>query len=278
MNLLVSPAWLAARLSLPETIVLDATLPPIGQPVEEARSRYLECHLPGAVFFDIEALSEQDTTLPHMLPTPERFAGEMEKLGISDEATLVVYEQGDLFSAPRAWWMLRVFGAQRVFVLDGGLRAWKEAGLPTDGGAVPRAPAMFRAELQKEVVKSFAEVQEMLGKREQMVDARSATRFAGTAPEPRPHLRSGHMTGAINVPYTDLTDGPHMRSVEEMTRVFRSKSVDLQRPVTTTCGSGITAAVVALGLQMCGAPEVSLYDGSWTEYAQQPGAVIESAP
>ena len=276
MNPLVTPAWLAARLNDPGTVILDATLPPVGvTPPPDTRARYLAQHIPGAVFFDIEEHSDHRTSLPHMLPTPETFSACMSALGIGDRMTTVVYEQEGVFSAPRAWWMLRTLGAGEVYILDGGLRAWIEAGLPTDSGPVQRAPAEFRATLHADAVRDFAQIQQALAQRAQVLDARSAGRFQGTAPEPRPGLSSGHMPGATNVPFTELVAGGRMKDAGQLCELFAAKGVRLEQPITTTCGSGVTAAVVALGLEIAGAHNVSLYDGSWAEYAQHPEASIE---
>ncbi|HEX4577224.1 MAG TPA: 3-mercaptopyruvate sulfurtransferase [Edaphobacter sp.] len=278
MNPLVAPSWLASRLQDPSTIVLDATLPPVGvTPPVDTRSQYLESHIPSAVFFDIEELSDHFTTLPHMLPTPEEFSRSMSALGVGDESTIVVYEQQGVFSAPRAWWMLRTFGAQHVYILDGGLRAWTASELPTESGSVHRAPASLHARLQREAVVSFSQLKEQLAKHQQILDARSATRFNGTAPEPRPGLSSGHMPGATNIPFTELVEDGRLKPAEKLREYFSTKNVDLQQPITTTCGSGVTAAVIALSLEVVGAKNVALYDGSWAEYAQQPESVIEKS-
>src|SRR3984957_3741575 len=163
MNPLVTPSWLATRLQNPSTVVLDATLPPVGvTPPVDTRAHYLETHIPGAVFFDIEELSEQATTLPHMLPPPEDFSRSMSPLGIGDNNTIVIYEQQGVFSAPRAWWMLRTFGAQHVYILEGGLRAWKASGLPIESGSVHRASAIFHARLDEDAVKNFAQIKQMI--------------------------------------------------------------------------------------------------------------------
>jgi thiosulfate/3-mercaptopyruvate sulfurtransferase len=276
MNPLVTPSWLAARLQNPNTIILDATLPPVGvtHPID-TRARYLDKHIPGAIFFDIEELSDHSTPLPHMLPTPEDFSRSMSTLGISDSMTIVIYEQEGVFSAPRAWWTLRTFGAQKVHILDGGLRAWTEAGLPTESGPIRHAPATFQATLNHEAVKNLSQLKDKITNHQQILDARSAARFNGTAPEPRPGLSSGHMPGATNVPFTELVEGGRLKPAEKLRELFLAKQVDLQQPITTTCGSGVTAAVIALGLEVAGAQNVSLYDGSWAEYAQQPESVIE---
>lgn len=276
MDFLVTIPWLANRLDYPGLVILDATLPPVGViPPVDTRARYLAKHIPGAIFFDIEAFSDRTNSLPHMLLSPEEFTRNMSALGISEQQDIVIYEQEGVFSAPRAWWTLRTFGAQNVYLLDGGLRAWVEASLPTHSGEVHRAPAVFHARLDRKAVKDFSHVQQMIAAHGQILDARSAGRFAGTLPEPRPGLSSGHMPGATSIPYTELVEDGRLKPAEELRRIFDAKGVDLQRPITTTCGSGVTAAVLALGLETAGAKQVSLYDGSWAEYAARPGAVIE---
>jgi thiosulfate/3-mercaptopyruvate sulfurtransferase len=278
MNPLVTPSWLYARLQDPNTIILDATLPPVGvTPPTDTRASYLAKHIPGAIFFDIEELSDHSTPLPHMLPTPEDFSRSMSAVGVSDTATIVIYEQESVFSAPRAWWTLRIFGAQHVHILDGGLRAWTEAGLPTESGPVHRAPSSFHATLNHEAVKNLSQLKEKITTHQQILDARSAARFNGTAPEPRPGLSSGHMPGATSVPFTELVEDGRLKPADKLQELFAAKKIDLQQPITTTCGSGVTAAVIALGLEVVGAQQVGLYDGSWTEYAQQPDSVIEKS-
>jgi thiosulfate/3-mercaptopyruvate sulfurtransferase len=276
MNPLVSAAWLASCLDDPGRIVLDATLPPVGvAPSFDARARHVERHIPGAVFFDIEEFSDHSTSLPHMLPSAETFSLQASKLGVGDGMTIVIYEQEGVFSAPRAWWIFQTFGARNVFVLDGGLRGWIEAGLPVEAGLVERTPANFTAVLDAGAVVDFAQIQRGIAEGAQIVDARSAGRFAGSLPEPRSGISSGHMPGATSVPFSDLLSGGRLKGAEEIRRVYSAKGVDLDRPITTTCGSGVTAAVLALGLEIVGAKEVNLYDGSWAEYAQRPEAVIE---
>jgi thiosulfate/3-mercaptopyruvate sulfurtransferase len=278
MNPLVSVSWLAERLGDPQVVVLDATLPPVGAvPPVDTRGRYLERHIPGAVFFDIDELSDHSTPLPHMLPGAEEFSRSMGELGIADTMTIVIYEQVGVFSAPRAWWMLRTFGAERVHILDGGLEAWLAAGQPVESGPVKRNKDGFTAKPDVSAVKSFADVQQIIAAKAQILDARSAARFAGTAPEPRPGISSGHMPGSTSVPFTELVADGRLKNPESLRDLFAAKGVDLAQPVTTTCGSGVTAAVLALGLEITGARQVSLYDGSWAEYAQSPEVVIEKA-
>jgi thiosulfate/3-mercaptopyruvate sulfurtransferase len=276
MDHFVTTSWLAGRPDDPAVVILDATLPPVGvTPPVDTRARYLAKHIPGAVFFDIEELSDRSSPLPHMLPAPEAFSRSMSALGISDSMAIVIYEQEGVFSGPRAWWTLKTFGAQNVHLLDGGLRAWIEAGLPTQTGSVHRAPAVFHARLDQNAVKNLSQMQQMLAVHGQILDARSAGRFAGALPEPRPGISSGHMPGATSIPFTELVEEGRLKPVEELRHIFAAKGVDLQQPITTTCGSGVTAAVLALGLEVIGAKHVSLYDGSWAEYAAHPEAVIE---
>ena len=276
MDPLVSPSWLAARLGEANVVVVDATLPPAGVfPGVDTQARYLDAHLPGAVFFDIEALSDHSTPLPHMLPSPGVFAESMAALGVGSDMTIVVYEQEGVFSAPRAWWMLRTMGAQDVYVLDGGRKAWTDAGYDVESGPVIRERASFQAEFNAGAVRDFEQLQALLGAHGQVLDARSAGRFTGSAPEPRAGLSSGHMPGAVNIPFTELVSNGRLKSPEETKEVFVAHGVDLAQPITTSCGSGVTAAVLALGLARCGAQNVSLYDGSWAEYAARPNAEIE---
>jgi thiosulfate/3-mercaptopyruvate sulfurtransferase len=278
MNPLVTTLWLAGRLDDPGVVILDATLPPVGvTPPVDTRARYLAQHIPGAIFFDIEEHSDRSNPLPHMLPAPDVFSRSMSALGIGDYMDIIIYEQDGVFSAPRAWWMLKTFGAQNVYLLDGGLRAWIEAGLPTHSGDAHRAPAGFHAKLDRDAVKDFSQIQEMIREHAQVLDARSAGRFAGIVPEPRPGISSGHMPGATSIPFTELVEAGRLKPTEELRQIFSTKGVDIRQPITTTCGSGVTAAVIALGLEVAGAKQVSLYDGSWAEYGAHPEAVIEKS-
>jgi thiosulfate/3-mercaptopyruvate sulfurtransferase len=273
MDLLVTPQWVAERLR--SLVLVDSTLPPVGvTPAPDMHAAYLAEHLPGAVFFDIDRLSDHSSGLPHTLPTAESFGAAMEELGIAKDATIVVYEQGSVFSAPRGLWMLRVFGAADVHLLNGGLRAWKAAGLPTESGEVKRAGAKFAAELTAGAVTDFDQLQRKIAAGQQILDARSAGRFSGAAAEPRAGISSGHMPGATSMPFTELASGDALKSPEELRAMFAAKGVKLDEPVTTTCGSGVTAAVVSLALELAGAEKLSLYDGSWAEYAQRPEAEI----
>ncbi len=209
-----------------------------------------------------------------MLPSPEQFARQMSALGIGNDSPLIVYEQHDLFAAPRALWTLRTMGATKVAMLDGGLRAWREAGLPLDAGEVRRCPASFIASPASRGVATLAEVRQTLRDGGQVLDARSQGRYTGASPEPRVGLSSGHMPGAISLPYTELVDGGRFKDPEGLRAIFAAKGIDFERPVTTSCGSGVTAAALALALNLSGATDVRLYDGSWAEYAQDPDSII----
>jgi thiosulfate/3-mercaptopyruvate sulfurtransferase len=277
MNPLVPVSWLAERLGDPKVVVLDATLPPVGVlPVVDTHGRYVERHIPGAVFFNIDELSDHFTPYPHMLQANAEFSRNMAARGVGDDMTIVVYEQDGVFSAPRARWMLKAYGAKEVYLLDGGLKAWVDAGQPVESGEVKRPKATFAAALDWAQVKDFHQVQAMIaGGQSQILDARSAGRFAGTAPEPRAGLSSGHMPGAVSTPFLELVEDGRLKPVERLREIFAAKGVKLHESITTSCGSGVTAAVVALGLEIAGADKVSLYDGSWAEYASRPEALIE---
>jgi thiosulfate/3-mercaptopyruvate sulfurtransferase len=277
MNPLVPVSWLAERLGDPKVVVLDATLPPVGvMPVVDTHGRYVERHIPGAVFFNIDELSDHFTPYPHMLQANAEFSRNMAARGVGDDMTIVVYEQDGVFSAPRARWMLKAYGAKEVYLLDGGLKAWVDAGQPVESGEVKRPKATFAAALDWAQVKDFHQVQAMIaGGQSQILDARSAGRFAGTAPEPRAGLSSGHMPGAVSTPFLELVEDGRLKPAERLREIFAAKGVKLHESITTSCGSGVTAAVVALGLEIAGADKVSLYDGSWAEYASRPEALIE---
>lgn len=262
---LVSTAWLADRLGDPNIRVVDATLPLVGQP-GHGRDFYAAGHIPGAVFFDINAIADPDTDLPHMLPSPAAFAEAAGALGLGREHAIVCYDAHGLYSAARVWWTLRAMGYANVFVLDGGLKKWRAEGRPVDTAeATPSAVAVSLA-FDPDLVADIADIEQVIGDGSaQIVDARSAGRFTGEAPEPRATLRSGHMPGAKSLPFTDLVaaDGT-LKPAEELRAAFAH--VDLERPIITTCGSGVTAAVLALALARLGRFDVAVYDGSWTEW------------
>jgi thiosulfate/3-mercaptopyruvate sulfurtransferase len=272
----VSTAWLAAHLSSPDIAILDASwhLPAAGR---DARQEFLDGHIPGARFFDIDELSDTSSPLPHMLPAPEKFASRMRKMGVGDGKRVIAYDSVGLFSAARCWWMFKVMGHDDVAVLDGGLRKWKAEGHPLEDGAPPPAQERhFTARFRGMMVKDMASVAAALESgAAQVADARSGTRFRGEEIEPRPGVRPGHMPGARNVHYASLLnpDGT-LKSPAEIEALFRAAGIDVARPVITSCGSGVTAAILTLALTLIGARDHALYDGSWAEWGGTPGAPV----
>ena len=267
---LVTTDWLAARLGEPEVVVVDGSfyLPAQNR---DARAEYLASHIPGAAFFDIEAIADHSTDLPHMLPGTTDFSKAVSALGIGRDDTIVVYDGAGLGGAPRVWWTFRIFGAKNVYVLDGGLPKWKAEGRPLEGGEPQHTPRKFEATLNTHAVAVVTDVQmALLDGSAQVVDARSAERFRGELPEPREGIRSGHMPGARNVPVTELIENGRLIEPERIRARFAAAGVDLDRPVITSCGSGVTAATLWLALDAIGKPPASLFDGSWTEWGSRP--------
>ena len=268
---LVSTDWLATHLDAPDIAILDASwhLPNSGR---NGRAEFLSAHIPGALFFDIDELSDTSSLYPHMLPSPEKFSSRMRKMGIGDGKKIVVYDSLGLYSAARAWWMFRVFGKDDVAVLDGGFPKWKAEGRPIeDGEPPPRQQRHFTARFRGMLVKDRNDVLKALeGKVEQLADARSAGRFAGTEPEPRKGVRSGHIPGARSLPFSTLVnpDGT-LKSPAQIEAAFREADIDPAKPVIAYCGSGVTAAVLALGLAISGHDEHAIYDGSWAEWGSE---------
>ncbi len=265
-GLLVSAGWLAAHLGDPDLVVLDASwhMPATGR---DGRREFLAGHIPGAAFFDLDAVSDQTSPLPHMLPSPDDFASAMSALGVSDDKRVVVYDAAGLFSAPRLWWMLRVFGHEKVAILDGGLPKWTADGNPLDKGEAHPKAGRFTTRFDKSAVADLAQVREALDARSALVlDARSADRFFGRAPEPRPGLANGHMPGALNLPMTDLIENGQLKDPQALEAALEKLGVGADKPIITTCGSGVSAAIITLALARLGLPMGRIYDGSWTEW------------
>jgi thiosulfate/3-mercaptopyruvate sulfurtransferase len=277
---LVSTDWLAARLDDPKVKIIDATFKLPGVlplPVED----YLAAHLPGAVFFDVDHIADPNDQRPHMFPTAEQFARDVAALGISSGDTVVAYDAGGWVAAPRAWWMFLSFGHPDVKVLDGGLKKWLREGRPTHSGKVAPKPGKFQARLDPGYIRSQ---QQLVGNlqthAEQLIDARPRPRFEGTGAEPRPGLRPGHIPGSRNVPYAELFDANTgaMKPLEELRKAFAGAGVDINRPIVTSCGSGVSALVLTLALYRLGVRGSALYDGSWSEWGLPDGPPVATGP
>jgi thiosulfate/3-mercaptopyruvate sulfurtransferase len=273
----VSFDWLAERLGEPNLAVVDASwyLPAHNR---DPRAEYKAARIPGAVFFDQDAIVDPDSDLPHTLPSPDLFARAVGKLGISDTDTIVVYDGPGMMTAPRVWWMFRLYGAKTVFVLDGGFDEWGTSGRAVESGpAVIPEPKTFAASFNADAVASLDAMRDIVASRSrQIADARSPGRFAGSEPEPRAGIRSGHMPGARSVPVLTLSEGGKLKSLSALRDVFDAAGIDLDRPVVTSCGSGVTAAVIALALQSLGHADTKLYDGSWSEWGSRADTPVET--
>lgn len=262
----VSADWVEKNLGAPEFRIVDASwyLPAQNR---NGAAEYAEGHIPGAVFFDQDAIADHTSGLPHTIPSPEFFGAEVGKLGIANTDTIVVYDGPGTMAAPRVWWLFRLMGAERVYVLDGGLDGWKAEGRPLQTDLPEPKPAVFDAVFNASMVTTLEQMKDFVttGSR-QIADARSAGRFAGTDPEPRAGLRSGHMPGAKSTPSASFFENGRFKALPELKKVFDDAGIDLSRPVTTSCGSGVTAAIITLALTSLGHKDHTLYDGSWSEW------------
>ncbi|MGE0627330.1 MAG: 3-mercaptopyruvate sulfurtransferase [Hyphomicrobiaceae bacterium] len=270
---IVDTSWLAQQLGSPDLVVLDGSwyLP---AEKRDPKAEYAAEHIPGAVFFDIDEISDETSHLPHMLPSAVKFASRMKSLGIGDGSRIVAYDGSSLglMSAARVWWMFRAMGHEDIAVLDGGLRKWKAEGRPvTAEPSALRSQRHFTPRANAALIRDLDDMRDVVAKgRAQIVDARGPGRFAGTEPEPRPGLRSGHIPGARNLPFgTLLNPDGTLKSAGEMAAVFERAGIDVGKPIVTSCGSGVSAAVLSLALAVLGRPDVGLYDGSWSEWGQQ---------
>jgi thiosulfate/3-mercaptopyruvate sulfurtransferase len=276
MDALVSTEWLAAHLRDPNLKVLDGSWH-MPQAKRDPRAEFLAAHLPGAAFFDVDGIADHSTPLPHMLPAAEAFAEAVGALGIGSGDRVVVYDSRAVVSATRVWWTFRAFGHDAVAVLDGGLPKWRAEGRPLEAGEPKPPRGTFSARLRPEIVRDLAAMRDNLATRhEQVLDARSAGRFAGTEPEPRAGLRGGHIPGSLSLPYDALLrpDGT-LLPPGDLRKRFEAAGVDFTRPVATTCGSGITASVLAFALHTLGHARVAVYDGSWTEWGGRTDTPVE---
>lgn len=274
----VSCAWLAAHLGDPDLGIVDGSwhLPSSGR---VGSAEFLEGHIPEAVFFDIDAIADASTGLPHMLPDPRKFTDEMTALGLGDGMRFVVYNSPGMFAAARVWWTLRAFGAEDVAILDGGLPQWRLEGRPIEAGDTHPSPRAFTPRLNHAFVVSLEEVRRTLATgAAQVVDARPSDRFEGRAPEPRPGVRSGHIPGSLSLPFVEIVEHGRLKRGAALHQAFAARGIDLAKPVVTTCGSGVTAAVLSLAVEEAGGTVAGLYDGSWSEWGARSDCPVATGP
>ena len=277
---LVSTEWLAAHLNDANVKLLDATFKLPGV-LPLPKDDYLAGHIPRAVYFDVDAVSDHANPLPHMFPSAEQFGRDVGALGIANSDTVVVYDAGGWVAAPRVWWMFLSYGHRDVRILNGGLKKWRAEGRTVEAGEVRAKPATFKASYDPRRVRSIeAMIANVASRAEQVIDARAADRFEGRAPEPRPGIRAGHIPGALNVPYNNLFDAATgtMKPLDELKKAFAGAGVDTTKPIVTSCGSGVSAGVLTLALYRLGIEDTALYDGSWSEWGKADGPAIATGP
>jgi len=277
---LVDTAWLEDHLNAPDVRIVDATmfLPNVDR---NAAKEFAECHIPGAVYFDINDIADSDTDLPHMLPEVEKFSSKVRKLGLGDGCRIVVYDSnGGYLAACRVWWMFRVFGHKDIAVLDGGLPKWLAENRPVTDEVTVLKERHFSARKNTTLVRSVKQIKNLLNApKEQIVDARALDRFLGTAPEPREGMKSGHIPGSISLPFTQFMDMQNhavFKSADEIKSAIDQAGIDVKKPIVTSCGSGVTACVLAMGMFLLGHENVAIYDGSWSEWGMRDDTPVET--
>lgn len=267
----VTPQWLFEHQNNADLVILDVSAPMPTQHIDY-QSLYFERHIPHAHFFDLDEVADKTTSLPHMLPSDALFSETLTQLGISNTTTVILYDQGNLFSAPRGWWTLTTLGCRNVRILAGGLHAWVEAGFETEQGEAIKVPTQTPFIVERHSQR-YANKQQLIDnletKQKQMIDARSADRFYGRAPEPRPGLRSGHIPDSKNIPWNELVTNGQLKSNAELKQIFEHAGIDLSQPIIVTCGSGMTAAILFLALTVLGCQSIALYDGSWAQWGAE---------